>query len=91
MDLMFLKSKAVLPIVDIATRFSAATFADPFGECYGQNFDGLWLAVVMAWCKMCSRYEETKNRSGISIYLRQMEKIDGHEWTTTENIRGEST
>lgn len=37
MELMFLDAKEVLPIVDTATHFSAATFWDAHGAYYGQS------------------------------------------------------
>ena len=55
-DLMFLDGKAVLHIIDTATRFSAATFLDSHGETYGQSVDGIWLAFCMTWCTMYTGY-----------------------------------
>lgn len=50
MNIMFLVGKAVLRVIDKATRFSSATFLDSHGAEFGQSFDGTWLACVMNWC-----------------------------------------
>ena len=50
MDLMFLDGKAVLHVIDTATRFSAATFLDSHGQNYGQSTEGIWLAFLEIWC-----------------------------------------
>lgn len=55
-DIMFLEGKAVLHIVDTATRFSAATFLDAHGVTYGQSVNGIWLAFVMTWCLVYTGY-----------------------------------
>lgn len=49
---MFLDGKAVLYIMDTATRFSSATFLDTHDAAYGQSVEGTWLAFVEAWCTM---------------------------------------
>ena len=46
MGMMFLDGKAVLHIVDTATRFSAATFLDANGGEYGQSVEGIWKAFI---------------------------------------------
>ena len=51
---MFIEGKAILHIVDTATRFSAATFLDSEREHFRQSVDGIWTAFVMTWCTMCS-------------------------------------
>ena len=48
-DLMFLDGKAVLHVIDTATRFSSAIFLDAHGATYGQSVEGIWLAFVEAW------------------------------------------
>ena len=53
MDLMFLDGKALLHIVDTATRFSAATFLD--GD-FDQSVEGIWLAFIQAWCTLYTGY-----------------------------------
>ena len=56
MDLMFLNGKAVLHIIDTATRFSAATFLDAHGSSYGQSVDGIWLAFSETWYTLYTGY-----------------------------------
>jgi hypothetical protein len=41
MDLMFSNGKAVLHVIDSATRFNAATFLDSHSELHGQSSDGI--------------------------------------------------
>ena len=59
MDLMFIEGKAILHIVDTATRFSSAIFLDSQGNNYGQSVNGVWLAFLEAWCTL---YTEFPNR-----------------------------
>lgn len=56
LDLMWLDSKAVLQIVDTATRFNAATFLDSNGETYGQSVEGVWFAFIQTWVTMYTGY-----------------------------------
>ena len=56
MDLMFLDGKAVLHIIDTATRFSTATFLDAHSSSYGQSVDGIWLAFLETWCTLYTGY-----------------------------------
>ena len=53
MDLMFLDGKALLHIVDTATRFSAAAFLD---DDFNQSVEGIWLAFIQIWCTMYTGY-----------------------------------
>jgi len=55
-DLMFIDGKAILHIVDTATRFSAATFLDPPNAEYGQSVNGVWLAFLETWCTLYTGY-----------------------------------
>ena len=55
-DLMWLDGKAVLHIVDTATRFSAASFLDSSGQDYGQSVEGIWLSFIEIWCAMYTCY-----------------------------------
>ena len=43
MDLLSLDGKALLHIVDTATRFSAAAFLD---EDFDQSVEGIWLVFI---------------------------------------------
>ena len=47
-DLMFVDGKAVLHVIDTATRLSSAIFLDAHGATYGQSVGGIWLAFVGA-------------------------------------------
>ncbi len=80
-DLMFLDSKAVLHIVDTATRFSAATFLDSHGETYGQSVDGIWLAFCMTWCTMYTGYPNRLRTDQGSVFTsdrwRQIAESNG--------------
>ena len=49
---MFLEQKAVLHVIDTATRFSSTIFLDAHGATYGQSLEGIWLAFVEAWCTL---------------------------------------
>ena len=49
-DVMFLDGKAVLYVIDTATRLSSAIFLDAHAATYGQSIEGIWLAFVKAWC-----------------------------------------
>ena len=49
---MFIEGKAILHIVDTATRFSSAIFLDSQGNNYGQSINGVWLAFIEAWCNL---------------------------------------
>jgi hypothetical protein len=46
MDLMFINDKAVLHVIDSATRSNAAAFLDSHSESYEQSSDGTWDAVI---------------------------------------------
>ena len=70
-DLMFLDGKAVLHIVDTATRFSAATFLDSHGEKYGQSVEGIWLAFVMTWATMYTGYPNRLRTDQGSVFTSQ--------------------
>jgi hypothetical protein len=52
MDQMFIIGKAVLHIIDSATRFNAATYLDSHSESYGQSPDGIWDAFIDIWCSI---------------------------------------
>ena len=52
MDLMFIDGRAILHIVDTATKFSAATYL----EKYGQSTIGIWNAFVDCWCTIYTGY-----------------------------------
>lgn len=51
-DLILIENKAILHLVDIATRFSNAVFLKSEGETFGQPVDGIWSAFVMEWFNM---------------------------------------
>lgn len=57
MIILFLET-TVLYMVDTATRCSAASLMDFFGEgfgqggVYGQSVEGIWLAFVQTWCRI---------------------------------------
>lgn len=55
-DLMFLKGKAVLHVVNAPTRSSAGTFLDSRGMRFGQWVEGFWDAFVMTWCLLHTGY-----------------------------------
>lgn len=55
LDLMFINGKALLHIVDTATKFSSATFLDK----YGQSTTGIWNAFIDSWC---TRYTGNPDR-----------------------------
>lgn len=56
LDLIFLECKAVLQIIDIATRFGGATFLESNGETHGQSGERIWLAFVQILCTVYTGY-----------------------------------
>jgi hypothetical protein len=58
MDLMFINGKAVLHVIDSATRFNAATFLDSHSESYGQSSDGICNAFIDIWCSIYIGYPD---------------------------------
>lgn len=83
MDLTFIDGKAILHIVDTATRFSAAIFLDAHSMDYGQSVDGIWRALIETWCTMYTGYpNKMKTDSGIvftSPRWRELTKTVGIE------------
>jgi hypothetical protein len=58
MDLKFINGKAVLHVIDSATRFNAATFLDSHSESFGQSSDGIWDAIIDIWWSIHTRYPD---------------------------------
>jgi hypothetical protein len=56
-DLMFINGKAVLHVIDSATRFDTATFLDSHSESYLQRSDGIWDPFIDIWCSI---YQNTQ-------------------------------
>jgi transposase InsO family protein len=80
-DLMFLGGKAVLHIVDTATRFSAATFLDSHTATYGQSVEGVWLALIETWFTLYTGYPNRLRTDAGSIFSsprwRQLSEMVG--------------
>jgi hypothetical protein len=55
MDLMLINGKAVLHVIDSATRFNAVKILDSHSESYGQSPDGIRNAFIEI---VCSIYTE---------------------------------
>ena len=70
MDLMFPNRKALLQIVDTATRFSAAAFLD---EDFDQSVEGIWLAFIQIWCTPYTGYP-------IRLRVDQGSSFTSHRW-----------
>lgn len=83
LDLMLLNERAVLHVVDTATRFSAATFLDSNGESYGQSVEGLWLAFVQTWCTVYPGYPNRLRTDQGSVFTsirwKQLTDLNGIE------------
>jgi hypothetical protein len=58
MDLMFIDGKAVLHVIDNATRFNAATFLYSHLVLYGQSSEGIWDDFIDIWCSIYSGYQD---------------------------------
>ncbi len=71
LDLMWIDGKAVLHIVDTATRFSAATFLDSNGSTYGQSVEGVWMAFTHTWCTMYTGYPNRMRTDQGSIFTSE--------------------
>ena len=68
MDLMFIEGKAILHIVDIATRFSSAIFLDSQGNNYGQSVNEVWLAFLEAWCTLYTGFPNRIRTDAGSVF-----------------------
>lgn len=55
-NLMFLKGKAVLHVVNTATRFLEAILLDAHGSTYGQAAEDVWIALKKYWCTIYTGY-----------------------------------
>ena len=90
-DLTWIDGKAVLHVIDTATRFSTATFLDSSEQDYGQSVEGVWRAMMECWFAMYTGYPE-KIRAGASsiFYIPKMEGTnhDGWHWAPTLRDRG---
>lgn len=71
MDLMWINGKAILHIVDTATRFSAACFLDSAGMDYGQSVDGVWTAFIQTWCTIYSGFPNRIRTDQGSVFTSQ--------------------
>ena len=67
-DLVWLDGKAVLHIVDTATRFSSATFIDAYGLDYGQSVEGIRLPFRETWCTLYTGYPNRMRADQISVF-----------------------
>jgi hypothetical protein len=77
MDLMFINGKAVLHVIDSATRFNAATFIDLHSESHGQGSDGIWDAFIDIWCSIYTGYlDRFRVDSGSAFHEREMENAN---------------
>lgn len=63
-DLMFIDSKAILHIVDSATRFSSAVFLDD----YGQRVEGIWNAFIDIWCTMYTGFPNRRRTDAGPVF-----------------------
>ena len=63
-DLRFIDSEAVLHVVDAATRFYAASFL----KDYGQSVEGIWLALIEAWCTIYTGYPNRLRTDAGSVF-----------------------
>lgn len=80
---MLLDWKAVLRIVDTATRFSAETFLDSRDASYGPSVEDVWFAFVITWYVMYKWYPNTLLTWQRSIFTsarwRQLTDIQGNQ------------
>jgi hypothetical protein len=67
-DLIFIDGKAVLHVIDSATRFNAATFLDSNSESYGQSSDGISDAFIDIWCSIYTRYPDRLRVDSVSAF-----------------------
>lgn len=77
MDLMFIDGKALLHIVDTATRFSAAIFLDK----YGHSTNGIWNAFIDSWCTLYTGYPDRIKCDAGSAF-------NSKEWKGLNNMIG---
>jgi hypothetical protein len=81
MDMMFINGKAVLHVIDSATRFKAATFLDSHSESYGQRLDGIWDAFIDIWCSIYTGYPDRLRIDSESAFTSV-------KWKTLTGSRG---
>jgi hypothetical protein len=81
MDMMFINGKAVLHVIDSATRFKAATFLDSHSESYGQRLDGIWDAFIDIWCSIYTGYPDRLRIDSESAFTSV-------KWKTLTESRG---
>ena len=82
-DLMWIDGKALLHVVDTATRFSNATFLDSSDQNYGQSVEGIWLAFLECWCSMYTGYPDRLRTDAGSVFTsprwKEIAKMAGIE------------
>jgi hypothetical protein len=78
---MFINGKAVLHVIDSATRFNAATFLDSHSESYGQSSDGIWDAFIDIWCSIYTGYPDRLRIDSGSAFTSV-------KWKTLTEFRG---
>ena len=76
MDLMFIEGKALLHIVDTATRFSSAIFLDSQGHNYRQSVNGIWVTFLEAWCTLYKEFLTASELMPDPFSLR----LGGRKW-----------
>jgi hypothetical protein len=81
MDLMLINGKAVLYVIDSATRFNAVKILDSHSESYGQSPDGIWNAFIEI---LCSIYTELPNGLHVDSGL----SCTSVKWKTLSESRG---
>lgn len=65
---MWLDRKAVLHVVETATRSNAATFLYSHGEIYGQSVDEIWSTFIKTWVKMYTDYRNRLRLGQASVF-----------------------
>ena len=68
MDLIFIEGKAILHIVDTATRFSSAICLDSQGNNDGKSVNGVWLAFLEAWCNLYTGFPNRIRTDAGSVF-----------------------
>jgi hypothetical protein len=67
-DHFWIRGAAILQVVDIATRFTAATYLDKYGASFGQSVDGIWAAFLDCWITMYTGYPNPLHTDVGSIF-----------------------
>lgn len=78
---MFLHGKAILHVVNTASRYSAATFLDAHGAHFENLFQVEWFAIVVIWFLTYTRYPKRSRTDQGSV-------IASDHWENLTNLNG---